>query len=169
MSDFPTELDAYLASEFFRRHLERANGEPEIWHLTSREGTIQVLAYSRRLSPGRLARLRSDLVRRVIDHHEHVLVAANDEDDLERIPALESRLKDLHLFDVALGLIQGKEEEGLDTSFSFQFRQNGRETASRAPVWSDGRELNLATLQRLGLLAYPVLSDEELLQPDLMD
>lgn len=153
-------LNRWLASEFFERHIERTYGEPEVWHLSSEQGSVQLLVNGRRLTRERLGRLATDVVRRVIDEFERKLKEANDEEDAEGAARLEDQLKELHLFELALGMLQvGSKEEA---RIIYPWRRSDQQPIGWTPIWAEGVRPNIAPLQRLGLLAFPVLSDEEL-------
>ncbi|HEX6220353.1 MAG TPA: hypothetical protein VF115_04615, partial [Acidimicrobiia bacterium] len=75
-------LDRWLMSEFFPRHIERTQGEPEVWHLASGADTVQALVYGRRLDRDRLDRFSKNVVRRVIDEVQRRLEQARHDDEL---------------------------------------------------------------------------------------
>ena len=153
-------LNIWLASEFFRRHIERTHGEPEVWHLTSELGSVQLLVNGRRLTRERIGRLATDVVRRVIDDLERKLKRATEEEDTDEAAFINQRLKELHLLEINLGLLQvGSKEEA---RIIYPWRRNDQQPVGWAPIWAEGVRPNIAPLQRLGLLAFPVLSDEEL-------
>jgi Mrp family chromosome partitioning ATPase len=160
VSDVPGSLDSWLKDEFFTRHLKRTQGEPEVWHLASEHGTLQMLAYGRRLDQPRLNRLNTHVVRRKIDELQRRLREANEEDRIHDADLIESSLRDLHLFEVTLGMLQvGSSDEA---KLVYPWRRSDQQPNGWAPVWTEGIRFNIAPLQRLGLLASPVLTDEEL-------
>lgn len=154
-------LDSWLAAEFFPRHIERTQGEPEVWHVASAEGTLHALVYGRRLSQQRLDRFITNVVRRAIDGLQRQLEWARRGDDLDEVERLEVGLRDLHLFEVGLGMLQvGSSERA---RIHYPWRRSEEQPNGWAPIWAEGIRPNIAPLQRLGLLAHPVLSDEELI------
>jgi len=160
-SDVVDSLNAWLEKEFFPRHLERTQGEPEVWHLTSELGTLQVLAYGRRLDPARLTRLNSDVVRRKIDEFERRLHQAEEGDRTDDTELIEYQLRDLHMFEVALGMLQvGSSDEA---KLVYPWLRDDQQPNGWVPLWKEGIRVNIAPLQRLGLLAIPVLTEEELI------
>lgn len=153
-------LNEWLIGNFFDRHLERTDGEPEVWHLSSQASTLQLLVYGRRLSRDRLALLSSHVTRRAIDDLQRRLREANEADDIVASERIDSRLRDLHLFEVALGMLQvGSSEEA---RLNYPWRRTGQQPQGWAPIWAEGIRPNIAPLQRLGILARPVLSEDEL-------
>lgn len=154
------DLDDWLTQEFFARHIERTGGAPEVWHLVSNPGAVQVLVYGRRLTRDRLTQLNVGLVRRMIDETERLLTKAHEEVDFPAIARLEERLKELHALEVTLGSLQAGSSE--EARITYPWRRPDGQPQGWAPVWAEGIRPNIAPLQRLGLLALPVLSDEEL-------
>ncbi len=155
-----TALDLWLIAEFFKRHVDRSEGEPEVWHITSEEGTAQVLAYGRRLNRDRLMKLNTHVVRRAMDELQRDLNAANAADNFDEAAHIEAKLRDLHLFEVALGMLQvGSSEQA---KLRYPWRRSDQQPSGWAPIWSEGVRPNIAPLQRLHLLPEPVLSDDEL-------
>ena len=153
-------LNIWLAQEFFKRHVQRTDREPEVWHLTSNEGTIQVLVNGRRLTDERLARMTTDVVRRSIDEMEGRLKAARSDEDVEMSRELEFRLKDAHLFEIAIGLLRGGDND--EARLVYPWRRNDARPRGWQPIWTEGVRPNIAPLQRLEILAERVLTDEEL-------
>jgi hypothetical protein len=153
-------LDLWLIKEFFKRHVQRSEGEPEVWHITSEEGTAQVLAYGRRLNRDRLMRLTTHVVRRTMDELQRELNAANAADNFDEAGHIETKLRDLHLFEVALGMLQvGSSEEA---RLRYPWRRKEQQPTGWVPIWSEGVRPNIAPLQRLHLLPEPVLTEDEL-------
>jgi Mrp family chromosome partitioning ATPase len=150
-------FDDWLAEEFFSRHLRRTNGDPFVWHLTSEEGSTQVLAHATRFDRTSVEIVISDVARRMIDRLERDLKAANARGYSDRARVIESHLTDVRRFEVALGWLVGAEGEGV---------QDGRGRKGHAtgwnPDWTLGLRENLAPIQRAGLLPFPVLSEEEM-------
>lgn len=160
-------LNRWLTEHFFERHIERTGGEPEVWHIRSQAGTLQLLAYGRRLTRKRLTLIANHVTRRAIDDLQRKLQAANDADDLALSEEVDAQLRDLHLFEVALGMLQvGSSNEA---RLHYPWRRAGQQPQGWVPVWTEGIRANIAPLQKLGILASPLLSEEELvsMQPTL--
>jgi broad specificity phosphatase PhoE len=165
-SDDPAaDIDHWLTSHFFRMHLKRTDGEPEVWHLSSKGGTSQALVYGRRLSKERLETFISNVVRRAIDEFQRQLEQARKDDELDEADRLEASLKDLHLFEVNLRTLEGGSSE--EAKLRYPWRRSEEQPHGWSPIWSEGIRPNIAPLQRLGLLAAAVLTPDELseLQP----
>lgn len=158
--DTATTLDWWLTDEFFPRHIERTKGEPEVWHLSSPAGNLHILAYGRRLNRERLDRVNHNVVQRCIDDLQRRVDDAQREDDFEEVERFEGALRDLYLFEVALRMLQvGNSEE---SRIHYPWRRHDQQPKGWAPVWAEGIRPNIAPLQRLGLLAHPVLDEDEL-------
>jgi hypothetical protein len=152
-------LDRWLQEEFFKRHIERTKGEPVVWHLTSAKGSIQVLVAAQRLNQERLNLLETELVRRVIDQLQRDLKKAKSLGADAASGRIEDELEDAEQFGVTLGLLQGSSSQ---QGIVHPLRRANQTTAVWAPVWSEGIRSNLAPVQSLGLLPFPVLTKDEL-------
>ncbi len=152
-------FDDWLAIEFFSRHLRRTNGDPYVWHLTSEGGSAQILAHSTRFDRTSIEILISDVARWTIDRLERDLKASNAGGYADRSSAIEQHLADVRRFEVALGLLIGAQQDGLNDD-----RRSRRVRASSVwnPDWTLGFRENLAPIQRAGLLPFQVLSEEEM-------
>lgn len=158
-------LDEWLIQEFFKRHIERMDGEPEVWHLTSESGTLQLLVHGRRLTRDRLTQVNTDLVRRKIDETERLIAKANEEANISSISSLKGRLRELHAFEVSIGVLQAGSSE--EAKLLYPWLPLDRQPVGWAPIWTEGILFNIAPLQKLGLLARPVLSNEDLSSVEL--
>jgi hypothetical protein len=154
-------LNDWISQEFFLRHIERTGGEPEVWHLTSDHGTVQLLVSARRFDQSRIERINVEIVRRILDYYQRALREARESLDSDAIQAIEEKLREIHLFEISLGMLQAGSSE--EAKLVYPWRSNDRQPQGWNPVWSEGIRANIAPLQRLGLLAAPVLSEEELL------
>lgn len=153
-------IDAWLKREFFKRHVANTEREPTVWHLTSPEGSVQVVVNGKRLTDERLGALTSQVVRRVIADNESEVTAAIERDDEQSLSRLEAALKDAHLLEVSLGVLRGGSSD--DARLSYPWRKADSRPAGWNPIWSEGIRANIAPLQRLGLLPYSVLTESEL-------
>jgi hypothetical protein len=154
-------LNDWISREFFLRHIERTGGEPEVWHLTSDHGIVQLLVSARRLDQSRIERINIEIVRRILDYYQRALKEARESMDYDAIQAVEEKLREIHLFEISLGMLQAGSSE--EARLVYPWRSSDRQPHGWNPVWSEGIRANIAPLQRLGLLAAPVLSEEELL------
>ena len=153
-------LDEWLSEEYFPRHLELSGHEPAVWHLASRHGTVQVLVDSARLSRDCIDDLRGSVVQRTIEALERNLKSAVRSGKSEAVERLGEQLTDARTFEIALGwLYEGTTPNARLVYPSMLPHQQPR---GWDPIWTEGVKPNIAPLQRLGLLAAPVLTDAEL-------
>ncbi|MFV1991959.1 MAG: hypothetical protein ACC652_14605, partial [Acidimicrobiales bacterium] len=74
---------------------------------------------------------------------------------------IEARLREVHLFEISLGLLQVGSSD--DARIIYPWRKSDSQPRGWDPVWTEGIQANIAPLQRLGLLAAPVLTEDELM------
>jgi len=151
-------VDDWLANEFFLRHLKRTNGDPSVWHLTSEDGTVQVLVPAHRLDRQKIENLMTQVTSRVIDELERNSKSAHVKGDVEQAALLEARIREVRRMETSLGLLLGITVDE-ETKVSRKRKGGGWEWN---PDWSAGYRANLAPLQRLGLLYFPVLTEDEM-------
>jgi xanthosine utilization system XapX-like protein len=155
-------LDEWLAHEYFVRHIEERGSEPTVWHLASRHGTVEVLVDSARFDQDCIDELRRSIVEGRIDPLERNLKSAVRAGKAEAIERLGEQLSDARTFEIALGWLY----EGTTPNARLMYPSMLANQQPRGwnPIWSEGIKPNIAPLQRLGLLAAPVLTDVELQQ-----
>ena len=152
-------VDEWLASEFFVRHLKRTSGDPSVWHLSSEDGAVQVLVSARRFDRQKIENLMTQVTTRIIDEQERTLKATNIRGDEEQAAVIEARIREVRRMESSLALLIGiTVDEGTKVS---RKRAKG-EPWEWNPDWSLGYRANLAPLQRMGLLHFPVLTEEEM-------
>ncbi len=152
-------VDEWLAGEFFLRHLKRTNGDPSVWHLTSEEGAVQVLVPAHRFDRQKIENLMTQVTSRVIDELERTSKTAHTKGDAEQAAILEARIREVRRMETSLGLLLGITVDE-DTKVSRKRAKGGAWEWN--PDWSAGYRANLAPLQRLGLLLFPVLTEDEM-------
>jgi hypothetical protein len=154
------DLDGWLTHEFFKRHVERTMGEPVVWHLKSNNGFIQVLVGAQRLDKHRLQVLEKELVIPRTDLLRRDLLAADAHGDESSSAQLRAELEDVEEFGAAIELLRNGTNQPSGVVHPLE-RSDGPST-DWSPVWSDDVRSNLAPVQRLGLLPFPVLTRSEL-------
>ena len=154
------DLDGWLTHEFFKRHVERTMGEPVVWHLKSNNGFIQVLVGAQRLDKHRLQVLEKELVIPRTDLLRRDLLAADAHGDESSSAQLRAELEDVEEFGAAIELLRNGTNQPSGVVHPLE-RSHGPST-DWSPVWSDDVRSNLAPVQRLGLLPFPVLTRSEL-------
>lgn len=146
----PVMIDEWLDREFFRRHLVRTEGEPEVWHLVSGDHTVSILVPARRLSAERLDAIASDVVSRTIDDLERNRKAAVNRADLEEAAECERQIWDAREFERGVNHIIAGGDDGKHS-----------DKAGWAPNWLLSLRANLAPFQNQGLLPMNVLTEDE--------
>lgn len=160
----PTSLARWFEREFFRRHVSQFKRRPSAWHLSSPRGAFQAIIYYHKFDKNRLALLRARYVRNVIESLRHELAeagsASQDRATLNRIAALEAQLTDVQEFDARLQRLQ----EGRDREARIwcPWKSPAEQSVGWDPDINDGVRVNIAPVQRLGLLAADVLAAKDL-------
>ena len=145
-------VDDWLDREFFTRHLERTEGEPEVWHLVSPEHHVSLLLPARRLNAEKLEAVVTEVVSGGIDELERKRKAAVTRADLETAAEYEQQIWDVRAFEKSLrDVLYGSKGSGKRVK-----------SVAWGPNWSDGTRANLAVFQTHGLLPFEVLSEEEI-------
>jgi hypothetical protein len=154
------KLGTWLANEYFERHIRATNYEPTVWHLTSRHQTVQVLVDAARLSRECIDDLRGTVVERALGTLERNLKSAVRTGKGDAVEQLGEQLSDARTFEIALGWLY--EGTTPNARLVYPSRLPDQQPHGWNPVWTEGVKPNIAPLQRLGLLAAPVLTKEEL-------
>ncbi len=152
-------VDEWLAAEFFIRHLKRTGGDPSVWHLSSEDGAVQVLVSARRFDRQKIENVMTQVTSRIIDEQERNLKATNARGDEEQAAVVEARIREVRRMDTSLALLLGIT---VDEETKVSRKRAKGEAWEWNPDWSLGYRANLAPLQRLGLLLFPVLTEEEM-------
>lgn len=159
----PTTLARWFEREFFRRHVSQFKRRPIAWHLSSPRGAFQVIVYYHKFDKNRLALLRARYVRNAIESLRHELAKAagtgTDRATLNRVAALEAQLADVQEFDARLQRLQ----EGRDREARIwcPWKSPAEQPVGWDPDINDGVRVNIAPVQRLGLLAADVLAAKD--------
>jgi hypothetical protein len=160
----PLPLERWFEREFFSRHVSQFKRRPIAWHLTSPKGTFQVIVYYHKFDRNRLQLLRSRYVRDAVEGLRRRLgearAAGDDRQALARTAEMEAQLADVQEFDARLGrLLEGKEREA---RIWCPWKSEEEQPVGWNPDINDGVRVNVAPVQRLGLLAGEVLSKKDL-------
>ena len=153
----PTNLDHWLSSNFFKRHLLMSGGNPSVWHFRSDGGEVQLLVAARHLDQDLLRDLIEDVTIAHVDELERLLRAADARGDVESVALIDTRIAETRRFGEAI-----KGLAGLPSSQLGKKSSRGVQDLEWVPDWSLGMRANLAPFQMAGVLAIPVLSDDEL-------
>jgi hypothetical protein len=136
-------LAKWLQKEFFKRHTSQFKKRPIAWHLSSSNGTFQVLLFYHKLSQDMLKNLRNRYLARVQSYYSTLLDRARRE---EAVPGGFTAGK---LTDIQLELEEFATK--LDEIINMPYE----------PLIDDGVRVNIAPLQKVGVLASPVLAAKD--------
>lgn len=153
-------IDEWLVANFFRIHVATTERAPVIWHLASQRGAVNVFAYAPRFDRDALDHLASDYVKTFIDRLDRKQRAAAKRNQAETAAALQEQIEEVRYFEISLGWLYEGTIDG--ARIYYPWRASSEQPLGWDPDWSEGVRPNLAPVQRLGLLAQPVLTDEEL-------
>lgn len=161
----PMSLARWFEREFFKRHVSQFKHRPIAWHLTSPKGAFQAIVYYHKFDKDRLKLLRSRYVSETLKELRRQLgeaqnQAALDRRALDRAAELEEKIADVEEFDRRLGLLQeGRQREA---RIWVPWKSPEEQPVGWDPDINDGVRVNIAPVQRLGLLAAEVLSKKDL-------
>ncbi len=152
-------LDAWLSIAFFRVHAARSGREPTILHLVSPNRFFQIMVDGHRFDATHVSILADEVLPMFIEDVERQQRAARRFGSEEAIAQLDRAIADARSFGNQLVVLQtgSQPEARLFYPFSDDPYPSGW-----APRWEEDVRATIAPLQRLGLLAMPLLSDEEL-------
>lgn len=150
--------------EFFKRHVSQFKKRPIAWHLTSAKGAYQVIVYYHKFDKNRLTLLRARHVRQVMEMLRKQLgeaqAAGMDRQALSKIADLEAKITEIQEFDDKLRqLLEGREQEA---RIWCPWKKPEEQPVGWDPDINDGVRVNIAPVQRLGLLASDVLAAKDL-------
>jgi len=160
----PSPLERWFEREFFKRHVSQFKRRPIAWHLKSPKGTFQVIVYYHKFDKNCLQLLRARYVREVLESLRRQLAEAKaegtDRKTLARVADLEAKIADVEEFDRRLQrLLEGRDREA---RIWCPWKSPEEQPVGWDPDINDGVRVNIAPVQRLGLLAAPVLSKKDL-------
>jgi hypothetical protein len=156
-------LERWFERDFFRRHVSQFKKRPIAWHLTSKEGTFQVVVYYHKFDKNRLTILRARHVREVLESLRKQIGEAQsgemDRQTLAKIADLERKILDIQDFDERLRqLLEGRDREA---RIWCPWKKPEEQPVGWDPDINDGVRVNIAPVQRLGLLAADVLATKD--------
>ena len=158
-----TSMDRWVSRHYFELHAAAGDWEPSVWHVTSPEGTVSALIAAERLDVRRIEMFVDGVVIRAIER------LARRQRRKERLgdgqaAELERQMEDARALGLALAwLMDGSHS---DARLWYPGLSAEDQPDGWKPDWSRGLKHNIAPLQRLGILAAPVLTEEEL---DILD
>jgi hypothetical protein len=136
-------LAQWVEKEFFRRHTSQFKKRPVAWHVTSLNGTFQVLIFCHKISLDMFKNLKNRHLAKVQSYYGSLLERARRG---ESVPA---------------GLTAGKLSDIVFELEEFSNKLDKLIAMPYEPLIDDGVRVNIAPLQKLGLLASPVLAPKD--------
>jgi len=136
-------LAEWLEREFFKRHTSQFKKRPIAWHLTSSNGTFQVLLFYHKISGDILKNLKNIYLAKVQSYYGVLLERARAGENIPgnltpgKLQDIEAELEDF--------------ASKLDTVINLPYE----------PLIDDGVRVNIAPLQKVGLLKLPVLAEKD--------
>jgi len=136
-----TTLAEWLKMQFFKRHTSQFKKRPITWHISSSKGTFQVLLFYHKLTSDTLKNLKNRYLAKVRQFYGVLLKKAR----VEQVSSLsKTKLEDI-----------------MDELEDFTSRLDRVINLPYEPLIDDGVRVNIAPLQKMGLLKYPVLSAKD--------
>jgi len=153
-------VDRFLDEAYFAYEIDMTGRVPRVWHIRSPNGRFSALVDGRRLGPEQLDILVDRLLGAILADTVHGHEQAVRQGREEEAAVLADAIQELRAFQSELGwLWEGHAPE-------YRIVYPGRPPSMHPRVWrpeqSEGILPHLAVLQRIGVLAQPVLSDDEM-------
>lgn len=154
-------LQDWLANAFFEYHAGLYKSRPIFWHLASAQGTAPfafgALVHYHRFDKNRLAKLRASYLRDTIEELRREAGLADKAGRSEDRIDLQEKLEQAQAFDKRLQLVQEGHHDGPEGSdHDFRILTPWKEPSARSKSWSpdldDGVKVNIAPLERAGVL-----------------
>jgi len=138
-----TTIGEWLEKEFFKRHISQFKKRPIAWHLTSSNGSFQLLLFCQKVSLDMLKSIKN----RYLAKTQSYCFALKERARLEE-PLPEA-------------LSRGRLEAILEELEEFQEKIDQLIKMPYEPLIDDGVRVNIAPFQKLGLLTSPVLAPKD--------
>ena len=154
-------IGAWLENVYFDYHAALYKKRPIIWHVASSQGTAPfafgALCHYHRFDANRMAKLRAGYLRDAIETFRREAALAGREDRTDERIELQARLEEAQAFDGKLQAVQeGRHEgpEGGDRDYRIltPWKSADERPKGWAPDIDDGVKVNIAPLQRAGVL-----------------
>lgn len=154
-------INEWVIDRYWQRHVADTDREPVVWHLSSRHGTIQALIDWTRMDRDHIDGFRSEMVRQRVETLRRKAKSAARAGRSAEAAAFDDQMKDARSLDLALGWLYDGTTP--NARIWYPWRPNESPIGWR-PNPRQGVKPHLAPLQRLDLLAFPVLTDEEMMR-----
>ncbi|HLU53550.1 MAG TPA: hypothetical protein VK011_08175 [Acidimicrobiia bacterium] len=155
-----TSIDRWVDRRYFPLHAENENWEPTVWHITSRLGTISALVAAERFERERMETFVDSVVIRAIERLARRRRRKEVVGDETAVAQLDEQMEDARHLGLAIAwLLDGSRPE---SRIWYPSLDEGEQPTGWQPRWDQGIKSNLAPLQRLGIISFPVLTEREL-------
>jgi hypothetical protein len=152
-------LDAWLSIAFARVHNARSGREPTILHLVSPNRFFQIMVDAHRFDSTHVSILADEVLPMFVEDVERQQRAARRFGSEEAIAQLDRAIADARDLGAKLSTLQA----GADAEARLFYPwSDDPYPEGWAPRWDEDVRATIAPLQRMGLLATPILSEEEL-------
>ena len=154
-------LDDWLANAFFEFHASLYKSRPIYWHIASAQGTAPfafgALVHYHRFDKNRMAKLRATYVRDTIEELRRDVGLADKAGRTDDRVELQAKLEEVQALDKKLQQIQEGYHEGPEGGErDFRILTPWKEPSERPRGWApdldDGVKVNIAPLDRAGVL-----------------
>jgi Mrp family chromosome partitioning ATPase len=154
-------INDWVVDRYWSRHVDDTDREPLVWHLSSRLGSIQALIDWTRLDRDHIDLFRTEMVRQRIETLRRKAKSAARSGKSAEAALFEDQSKDARSLDLSLGWLYDGTTP--NARIWYPWRPNESPIGWR-PNPRQGVKPHIAPLQRLDLLAFPVLTDEEMIR-----
>ena len=154
-------LDDWLANAFFQYHASLYRKRPIIWHIASSQGrsssAFGALCHYHKFDANRMAKLRAAYLRDAIEAFRREAALADQGGHAEDRVELQAKVEEVQALDKTLQQIQEGHHEGPQSGAQdFRILTPWKERGARPKGWNpdfdDGVKVNLAPLDRAGVL-----------------
>ena len=154
-------LDDWLANAFFQYHASLYRKRPIIWHIASSQGrsssAFGALCHYHKFDANRMAKLRAAYLRGAIEAFRREAALADQGGHAEDRVELQAKVEEVEALDKTLQQIQEGHHEGPQSGAQdFRILTPWKERGARPKGWNpdfdDGVKVNLAPLDRAGVL-----------------
>lgn len=144
---FGKKLQAWLESEFFGKHIKQYKKRPVVWQINSPDKTLKVLINYHKLDGDTLNKLKTKYLWKILNAYNSNLKTARE------------KITDGHDKDLYKQI--GKYENGIADLEKFEKLLEGIVDSGYNPIIDDGVRVNIAFLQKAGILASEVLDKKD--------
>jgi len=152
-------LDAWLSIAFFRVHLARAGREPQILHLVSPNRYFQIMVDAALFDRDHVARLVDEVLPMFVEDVERQQRAAHQFGSEAAMAQLDRAIVDATALGGMLSTLLAGSEPAARLHYPWA---DDPHPIGWKPRWEEDARATLAPLQRMGVLAVPILTEEEL-------